>query len=214
MALATIAQFEQFHQVDITNDADTAVQLLLDLATGVIESYVGRTFALTSYSETYSHPRGAAITLNHAPIDETTNAVTVTDDGTLLTVSDDYLVRLRSAQIVRVDSGGYPTRWVLNKRKPDAIAVTYDAGWDLTTTTHPTPLTARQICLQVAGRAFWSAATVAKIPAAALGVSSVKLEGSDSVTYNTDTIMSAINKVALIDEDRATLATLRRTVLR
>ncbi len=62
-------------------------------------------------------------------------------------------------------------------------------------------------------RAVRPAAAYAALPAAADGVKSIELVGSDSVTYTDAAGDVATAAVQLTDEDKTMLRTIRRTVL-
>lgn len=216
MTLATQAHLEKFLQIDVSDEPDAAVTMLLENATGIINSYIDRVLELTTYTaELYDPPDGSRLTLDEWPIDETTNAVAVTEGGTALVNGTDFLVTRN--QLVRVTASGQARFW---KRpwKPQSISVTYDAGYDFTTDplVEPEAVVARDVCTRIAARVFQAAAAYSNAPTSASSIKSVALEGSDSIIY-ADVVSGSggvtLGAPQLSDSDMAALDPLRRRVL-
>jgi hypothetical protein len=216
MALATQAHLEKFLQIDVTAEPEAAVTMLLENATGIINSYVGRVLESTTYTaELYDPPEGAVLWLEQWPVDPAAAAPTVTENGTLLTVTTHYLVREPRGQILRV-SGGRPRMW--HQGGADSISITYTAGYDMTIDPliEPEAVVARDVCTRIAARVFQAAAAFANAPTSASGIKTLTLEGSDSVTY-ADAV-SGVGGVTLAapqltDDDKHALDPLRRRAL-
>jgi hypothetical protein len=179
LALCTQLDVEQKLQWDITAEPDSTVTALIADAQAHIEAEVGRELESDDYLETYDGGR-VSIQLKHWPV---TAVDTVTEDGTVLTANDDYLIKGGTGRLIRVNASGYQKHW--NTYKPQSITVEYTGGY--LTGTHDSMLEhLGSLCAEVVARAFKRGADNAAIPAGAAGsIQSVALEGSDSVTYQT-----------------------------
>lgn len=178
MALCTQADVEKRLQWDITAEPDPVVTMLIADAQATMEAEVGRALESADYVEVFNggHP---ALFLNAWPV---TTVTSVTEDGTVLTVDDDY-VWYASGKVIRVSSG-YQRMW--NTWKINAIEVDYTGGY--LAGTHTAELEhLGSICAEVVARAFRLGAANAAAPAGVLvgGVQSVSVEGQGSVTYAT-----------------------------
>ena len=217
MTLATQGHLEKFLQINVTNEPDAAVTMLLENATGIINSYVGRVLESTLYTaELYDPPDGAVLWLNQWPVDPDAAAPTVTENGTLLTVTTHYLVREQRGQIVRVGGSTRPTMW--RPHGHDTLSITYTAGYDMTIDPllEPEAVIARDVCTRIAARVFQAGAAYANAPTGASGVKTLTLEGSDSVTY-ADSVSGTggvtLAAPQLTDDDKHALEPLRRRAL-
>jgi hypothetical protein len=180
LALCTQLDVEQKLQWDITAEPDATVTALIADAQALIEATVGRTLEDATRSETFDGGR-VALVLKFWPV---TAIDTVTEDGTVLVVDDDYKL-VRDRVLIRV-SGGYQTYW--RTWKAQAITVDYDGGYLAGhDEMHDMALEdLGSLCAEVVARAFRKGAASAAIPAGSAGaVQSVTIEGSDSVTYAT-----------------------------
>jgi hypothetical protein len=124
MTLANTADVEAILQIDIANDVDPKVVALLELATAAVEGEVGRPLDATTYTlRPYSvdYPSNGQLLLDHWPLASVT---AVLEDGTTLTVGDDYTVDLDLGILTRV-STGVVIPWTPG---PDIITVTYTAA--------------------------------------------------------------------------------------
>lgn len=216
MALASQSDLEKWLQINVTNEPDAAVTMLLENATGIIHAYIDRVLPLTTYTaETYDPPPSSDLYLRQWPIDETANAVVVTENGSALVNGTDYLVYGSEGKLTRISGGGTPRQW-RRQNKPQSIVVTYDAGYDLTIDPllEAEAVVGRDTCTRIAGRVFQASAAYANLPVSASGIKSLSLAGSDSVTYS-DIVTEGVTKVAvqLSDTDMAILDPLRRKVL-
>lgn len=105
MPLCTTADVEALIQSDITNDADSMIVALLEMASGAVEAEVGRTLeAQTFTSRKYSapYPNDGRLFLDHWPI---ASVASVTEAGTALVVDTDYAVDLELGILTRLSSG-------------------------------------------------------------------------------------------------------------
>ena len=178
MALCTQLDVEQKLQWDITSEPDAVITALIADAQALIETEIGRTVESAARTETFDG--GAwSLFLKWWPV---TALTSVTEDGTLLTVTTEYRWYERG-KLIRT-AGGYQKAW--SNGKPQSIAVAYTGGYLVGT--HDMELgTLGSICAEMVARAFKKGAENAAIPAGASGqIASVTLAGSDSVTY-TDT---------------------------
>lgn len=144
MAYATAADLDALVQDSIT--AATAT-LLLDLASGEVDGYVRKPLTEDSYTETFDEDApqrsqdGKRIWL--VPANWPVTLSQVDEDGTTLTVDDDYKVTARG-ELVRLDSDGDEDEW------GDEVKVTYTTGFPAGATALST---AKRIVLEVAARA-------------------------------------------------------------
>lgn len=172
MVLCTQTDVEQRLQIDFTSDSDPVAASLIAAATGHMNRFAGFTLESTVYTTIdFDPPRGASLLLPERPL---TAVATVTEDGTALTVADDY-VFYDWGNILRV-ANGHPRHWTTIKAQ--SISVTYTAGW----VTVPDDLI--DVCARAAARAFQQGAAYAVTPAEAGAVTSISLEGSDSVSFS------------------------------
>lgn len=194
MALCTQADVEKKLQWDITAEPDAVVAMHIADAQAMIEAEIGRTVESGSRSETFDGGRWSLF-LTYWPV---TAVASVTEDGTALTVTTDYLW-YPTGKLIRV-AGGHQTYW--KATKPQSIEVDYTGGYaggskELENL--------GSICAEVVARAFRKGAENAEIPVGAGQIQSVHLEGSDSVTYATGdgaTVTSGgLNQFLYLEED-------------
>lgn len=151
MALCTQSDVERFGGVDFTNDPDASVTLWIASATAAIETYCGRPLEREAGREEKFTPNGVAnIYLDLYPLDTVTS---VTEDGTALTVDDDYLVDTKVGKITRVTTSGYAKAW-RPYGKLESIVVTYTAGYADGDATNDIPGDLRQACAVAVGDIF------------------------------------------------------------
>jgi hypothetical protein len=215
MTLATQADVEKFLQIDVTSEPSDPVTMLLENASGIVESYVGRTLEEATYTEDHDLPDGSVLLLYQAPATAITS-VTLASTGQVLVEGTDFVVKPKWAQIIRTASDRRPIRWnrsgaiLMNE-----IEVVYTAGFDFTTDPllERDALVARDTVTHIVARAFQAAASYAALPAAADAIKSITLVGSDSVTYRDEALAVANTAIQLTDDDKTMLRTIRRTVL-
>lgn len=213
MALATQLQLERFMQVAFGVDPEPVVTLLLENASGVVESHIDRRLELTTYTnEIYDAPPGQTLRLKQRPINQTIGpvVVAVTEEGTALTIADDFIVYERAGMLKRVNGSTQPRHWLHNQLQ--GISVTYQAGYVFTTdpVIEPEPLVARDVVLRIAQRVCIAAFDWANLPAGSEGIKSISLKGSDSVTF-IDSLSSIVNQgIQLTEADKFTLSRLKR----
>lgn len=123
MALATQTDVEQRIQVLFDDPSEPVIATLIAAAQGQYERVAGRPLESAGYDETYDPPAGTALWLRHTPV---TAITSVTEDGTLLTVTDDYYFNA-FGRVQRV-SAGLPSLW--RTRLLQSIVVEYVAGYD------------------------------------------------------------------------------------
>ncbi len=216
MTLALQIHVERFLQLDVSAEPDAVVAQLLETASGLVESFVGRPLELASYDDDYTSPAGSIVVLRNGPVDVATNAVVVTvnSTGTVLVLGTDYVVKPALGHIVRVNGAGVPRWWDERAGRQAAIKVEYDAGFDFTADPllHRHAEVARDVTVRSVGRVFQAAAARASVPIAALAVKSVSLAGSDSVTYRDNIADVSAAAIQLTDADKASLRALQRKV--
>jgi hypothetical protein len=211
MALCTQLDVEQKLQWDITAEPDSTVTALIADAQATIEAEVGRT--LESASRTESFDGGAvALFLKWWPV---TTVTSVTEDGTLLTVDTDYILK-EEDRLIRVTTAGYRRLW--KTYKTNAVDVVYTGGYLAGhSDEHDMALEhLGSICAEVVARAFRKGADSAALPSGVSGqVQSVSLTGSDTVTYATaggaGTFQGGLSRFIYLEEDeRAQLQRYKR----
>lgn len=201
MALCTQADVEHKLQWDITAEPDATVTELIADAQAHMEAEVGRPLESASYTgETFDGGR-VALLLKNWPV---TAVDDVTEDGTSLTVDDDYVWK-ENGRVLRVTTAGYRTFW--RSYKPQSITVDYDGGY--LAGTHDSELEhLGSICAEVVARAFRLGAKNAAVPitAGAGGVQSVTLDGRGTISYATDsgtsaTLEGGLGQFVFLNED-------------
>lgn len=170
MALCTQTDVEQRLQIDFTNNADPVCAVLIAAVQGHIEREVGRAVEAAARVETLDWPPGSYLWLKWTPVNSITSVVV---DGTTLTAVTDYIFDSVTGRLARVSSG-YLTGWSVYK--PASVVVTYNGGYATV------PLDLRDLCANVAARAFQTGAAYAALPAGSDGISQEGI-GDYSVTY-------------------------------
>lgn len=174
MALCVQADVEKRLQWDITAEPESVVTMLIADATALMESEVGRSLESANRTETFDGGPWS-IFLTNWPVSAMT---TVTEDGTALTVTTDFLW-YTTGKVIRVVNG-YQVAW--RAYKPKSIVVAYVGGYLAGSELDHLG----SVCAEAVARAFKKGADNAAIAAGASGqIESVHLEGSDTVTYAT-----------------------------
>jgi hypothetical protein len=125
MPIVTVDEFEQFGQVDITNQTDAAILQYIASAQAVAETWCNRLFDYAAnIAETLDGKRATMLRLATYPVEVVT---TVTEDGTALVEGTDF-DWYPNGQLVRITGGnlGHTVPWT-HKRK--AVAVVYSGGY-------------------------------------------------------------------------------------
>lgn len=199
MALCTQDDIEKRLQWDITAEPDAVITMLIADAQSLIEAEVGRTLESATRSETFDGGQ-RTLFLKWFPV---TTLTSVVEDGTTLTVEDDFRW-YSNGRLIRV-SGNYQTRWRVLKHQ--SIVVTYEGGYLTGEPDHDMALEhLGNLCAEVVARAFRKGADSAAIPAGAAGqVQSVSLAGSDTTTYATSggsaTFRGGLTQFVYLEED-------------
>ncbi len=212
MTLALQIHVERFLQIDVSNEPDTVVTQLLESASGLVESFVGRDLEEATRTEDYDLPDGAVLTLRNAPV-TTLTSVTLNATATVLVVDTDFVLKAKAGQLVRTNSDRRPVRWNRSGAlQINEVEVVYDAGYDFTVD----PLlernarVARDTTTRIVARAFQAAAAAASVPTAALAVKKLTLVGSDSVEYRSELTDVASAAIQLTEGDKTSLRGIRR----
>ena len=209
MALATLTEFEQFGQVDITDNSDAAILQYLEDATGLMETYCDRTLEeVASIVETVDVDYWSTlIRVGTFPLTAVAsiveNSVTLIN-GTDFVWTDDGLIRRINASTPKT-----ARNWL---RGVQIVTITYTGGYAAASI----PNALRAVCLRSAFRAFQAAATFANAGGiATAGVSEVDLGPAGSITYQDADSMPALADVAstalaLSDSEKGILDSYRR----
>ncbi len=125
MPIVTVDEFEQFGQVDITNQTDAAILQYLASAQALVASYCNRgDFDYDpTVVEVLDGRRASMLRLKVYPVNV---VASIDEDGTVLTI-DDYLSYPNGA-LVRIPSAstGRTIPWT---HKRQAVTVTYSGGY-------------------------------------------------------------------------------------
>ncbi len=192
MALLTETDLEAALQVGLTENTPGSIAAAIEIASSIVETYVGRELESATYTnEVFDGLGHPALWLRRFPV---TAVTSVTEDGTALAVDDDYIFNA-SGRILRV-SGGQRYPWV---DKPAAIVITYDAGY----TTIPANI--RWVATRLAARILQAGRAYSGLDDAAIGLKSIKLEGSDEVTFGDAAQDATAAAKALTDEEKDAL---------
>ncbi len=212
MTLALQADVEKFLQVDVTSEPSAPVTMLLENASGLVESFVGRDLEEATRTEDYDLPDGSVLVLRNAPVTAITT-VTLNTPATVLVEDTDFVLKAKAGQLIRTGADRRPVRWnrsgglVMNE-----VEVVYDAGYDFTAD----PLlernarVARDTTTRIVVRAFQAAAAYAALPAGADAIKKITLIGSDSVEYRSELTNVAGAAIQLTDADKTSLRGIRR----
>jgi hypothetical protein len=126
-ALTTLERFKTDLAITGTNaDRDTAIEDLIDDISDAVDSYLGRTLAKETVSESFRldpYEVPEALPLTRWPVASITS---VTVDGTLVDASE-YEIDAETGQLYRLNASGYRWAWVSCK----ATVVVYVAGYVL-----------------------------------------------------------------------------------
>lgn len=193
--LATQLDLEKYGHVDITAEPDASITARLESASAIIETYCGRTFTSATVTAEVHDGRTHTIWLRQPPVTSITtvveNTVTLTPVTDYMWYPDGRLHRLTATVPV------YLTWWYPALQ---TVTVTYVGGYN------PVPFDVRLVCVRIAERAFKAAAAWSAAPVGAGAITSISLEGSDSVTYSDAVTQSvAAAAVPLTDEDKEIL---------
>lgn len=156
MAIVDQSAVEAILQINFDQNPEPRVDELIAQITDEFRGHLGREIdpAIGSLTATIDVPAGAVRLLTpHWPLATVTD---VTEAGTALTVTDDYLVDLETGTITRVSSGAL-AYW---SSGPAAVDVTY---------TIATPAGLRALAAKIIARAWRAGATFANAPKETLG---------------------------------------------
>lgn len=201
MALCTQLDVENRLQITFANQPDAVITSLIEDAQAHVEAEVGRTVESAARTETFDGGE-RTLFLRFFPV---TTLTSVTEDGTVLTVDDDFMW-YENGGLIRV-AGDRQVAWKTLKRQ--AIDVVYTGGY--LSPDHDAELEhLGSICAEMVARAFRKGADAASIPAGAAGqIQSVTLAGSDTVTYATgggELALGFSQFISLLDDERQQLA--------
>ena len=189
MTLATQAHVQNTLHSVFTNQPEPVVTYLLEGATQAINTYVNRVLEEAVYTnELYDSVWGRTmLQLRQYPV---TAVADVTENGIAL-VEGDSFQWYPKGYLARIN-GTREQRWVIGRK---IIDVTYTAGYAVA----DIPADVRNICAAIAARHFEAGAAYAATPSGSSGkISTVALEGSDSITYAEDPNMASVGYVEMI----------------
>ncbi len=189
MPQVTVAEFEQFGQVDITNDTDAAILQYLASGQSLAEDWCMRPFDyVADQVDVLDGKRATQLRVSRYPI----NAIaTLDEDGTALVENDDYLVYADSGRLVRISGTNagrtYPWTW-----KRQAVTVTYSGGYGGPGPT-PTPDSLKWLLANVALRLYKAEAAWAAAPdGAGGGLTALSLDGVGSAAFASATANTTV----------------------
>ncbi len=181
--LVTQAEIEQYVQVDFTNTPEDAVTLWIAAAQGMIESYCHREFDWEAGRTDTIDGRGdRTLRLSKWPV----NAVnSVTEDGTALTVNEDY-AWYENGRLVRLNgSTEWEGYWSTSRQ---SVVVDYDAGYS-DGGAFDVPEALKIACGMIVGRIFKAGAAWANTPEGSAGpMTQLDLDGVGSVAFGGGTV--------------------------
>lgn len=211
MALTTQLEIEKRLQWDITAEPDSVVTSLIAAATAHMEAEVGRKLESATYTAEVYDPE-YPIRLLHWPV---TSVSAVSVEGTALASNEFLFYKL--GRLHRVVAS-QDVSW--NSWKRQSVAVTYIGGY--LAGTHTVELAhLGSICTEIVARAFRAGAASAAGPAGVGlgGITSVHLDGSDSVSYASasgDTLElggGLTRFIQILDDERRQLAAYRSPLI-
>ena len=182
MPLVTVAEFEQFGQVDITNDTDLAILQYLASAEAVVATWCNRTFVYESGRVDVLDGRLATqLLLPLYPVNQAVTPLAVTENGNALVEDDDYLLYPEAGRLIRIlgSYDGRTTAWTHRRR---AVVVTYDGGY--TGVGPATPDDLKWVVANVALRLYKAEAAWAATPVGVGGgITAINLEGVGNASF-------------------------------
>lgn len=168
MALCTQDQVEQLLQINFGSDTDATVAQYVAFAGQIIKTYIGFDPELDdAITENHDPTYSSELWVEQPPIRDVTS---VTIDGVALTESD-------TAGYLFYESGLLFRTGGIWSSDPQGIAVVYKGGY----ATVPPDIS--YVCALLAARMFQAGAAAAVGGDAGVGIKSLRLDGSDSVTY-------------------------------
>jgi len=195
MTLATQAHVQNTLHAVFTNQPEPVVTYLLEGATQAINTYVKRELEEATYTnELYDSVWGRTmLQLRQYPV----NSVPVVLENSIALVEGDSFQWYSNGSLARIN-GTREKRWQIGRK---IIDVTYTAGYALA----DIPADIRNICAAIAARHFEAGAAYAATPSGSSGkVSTVAIEGSDSITYAEDPNMASVGYVEMITANEMT----------
>lgn len=194
--LCTQEDVERQLQIRFDNDPEPVVAYLIENATGLIRDHCGQHLeSQDGLTVTVDGTGGPWLFMPETPI----RAVSaVVEDGR--TLGADEFVWYRDGSLLRVNG-----RWV---RKPQAVTVTYDAGY------HPIPAGLRAVCASMVARAFTAA--IGLLDDDADGDPRPKVseaKGNYSVTWLDMPVDVALSQLYVTADDAKALGPYRREVV-
>ena len=135
-ALTTVSRFQNFSGIDsLSATEETVIENIINAVTNYIESYCGRRFKQTAYSnEEYDGPREEQIILKNWPVDSTSTFTvgyrnSAMNEDSWNTLNSEYYFIDYNAGIIY---GAGRDKFTLARRR---YRVTYTAGYDFNNTT-------------------------------------------------------------------------------
>ena len=195
MTLATQEHVQNTIHAVFTNQPEPVVTYLLEGATQAINTYVNRELEEATYTnELYDSVWGrTTIRLRQYPV----TAVAAVLENSIALVEGEGFQWYTMGMLARIN-GTLERRWQIGRKMID---VTYTAGYAVA----DIPADIRNVCAAIAARHFEAGAAYAATPSGSSGkVSTVALEGSDSITYAEDPNMASVGYVEMLTADEMT----------
>lgn len=194
MTLALQADVQKTIHSVFTNQPEPVITYLLEGATQAINTYVDRQLEEDTYTnELYDVAWGRTlIQLRQYPV----TAVTAVIENLVALVEGTSYQFYSNGMLARI-SGRLERRWQ-NGRK--IVDVSYTAGYAAADVPHDI----RNICAAIVARHFEAGAAYAATPTATGNVTSVQLDGSDSIGYADDPNMASIGYVEMLTMEEMT----------
>ena len=189
MPQVTVEEFEQYGQVDITNQTDAAILLYLASGQSLAEDWCMRPFDyVTDQVDVLDGKRATQLRVSRYPIDAIGSVV---EDGVTLVEDTDYLVYADTGRLVRI-SGANPGRTFFWTWKRQAVEVTYSGGYGGAGPT-PTPSALKWLLANIALRIYKPEAAWAAAPdGAGGGLTALSLDGVGSAAFASATANTAV----------------------
>lgn len=187
MPLCTQGNVEATLQIKFQNSPEDTITFLIDGATQAIKTYANRELEETTFTnELYDSVWGRTmLQLRQYPV----TAVALVEENSVALVEGEGFQWYTNGAIARIN-GRLERRWVIGRK---IIDVTYTAGYS------PIPDDIVLVCTGIVARHFDAGVVYASSPAgAASAITSIALEGSDSISYAEPPGMGTVGNVQML----------------
>ena len=204
MTLAVQADVQKTLHSVFTNQPESVVTYLLEGATAAINTFVNRELEEATYTnELYDSTWGRTmLQLRQYPV----TAVAEVKENSIVLVEGEGFQWYPKGHLARIN-GTRERRWFVGRK---IIDVTYTAGYALA----DIPADVRNIAAAIAIRHFRAGADYAATPNASGAITSVALDGSDSIDYADDPKMASVGYVEMLtDTEKIALSRYQRRLV-